>query len=303
MKRLKLVLGGIAAVLVLAIAWVAVISESRLSHVHAVEVPPRVPDPGLAAEGRQLARSRGCMDCHGEDLGGHVVLDEPLFARVVGDNLLRPPEGQAGATTWERMYRALVHGVDLESRPLLMMPSASYTHLSLHEIEAIAAYVEGLPSGGRDLPASRLGPIGRVLLATGQFEGMLPVEVIDHHARPIERPPPIGTAEYGRHVAQLCVGCHRADFAGGPVALGQPDWPPAANLTPHASGLARWSQADFMRAMREGRRPDGSGIDAEAMPWRAFGQASDAELLAVWRFLRSLPPVDRGGPQNARPSH
>lgn len=293
MKRFRLALGAIAILVAAAIAWVAIASESRLARVRPFDVPPRTPDPALAAEGRQLVHSRGCMDCHGEDLGGHVMLDEPLVARVVGDNLLRMPDGHAQATTWERMYRALVHGVDLDSRPLMMMPSASYTHLSLHEIEAMTAYLQGLPAGGRDLPDSRMGPIGRVLLATGQFEGMLPVEVIDHVATPPDRPPPLGGMEYGRHVAQLCVGCHRADFAGGHVALGKPEWPAAANLTPHAKGLGDWTEADFLRAMRDGKRPDGSDIDAEAMPWRAFGQASDAELHSVWLYLRSLPPIAR----------
>lgn len=293
MKRIRFALGVVAALLMIATAWVAIASGSRLARVHSVDVPPRVPNPALVEEGRQLVRSRGCMDCHGEDLGGHVMLDEPLVARIVGDNLLRMPTGHEDATTWERMYRALVHGVDLDSHPLLMMPSASYTHLSLHEIEAMTAYLQDLPVGGRDLPGSRMGPIGRVLLATGQFEGMLPVEVIDHVAKPVEQPPPLGTTEYGRHVAQLCVGCHRADFAGGRVALGKPEWPAAANLTPHAAGLGRWSEADFLHAMREGKRPDGSAIDAEAMPWRAFGQASDAELHSLWLYLQSLPPVDR----------
>ena len=77
------------------------------------------------------------------------------------------------------------------------------------------------------------------------------------------------------------------------IALGKPEWPAAANLTPHAKGLGDWTEADFLRAMRDGKRPDGSDIDAEAMPWRAFGQASDAELHSVWLYLRSLPPIAR----------
>lgn len=293
MKRLLFALGGLAILLAAAITWVAIESGSRLARVHPVEVPPRTPDPALAAEGRELMHSRGCMDCHGEDLGGYVVMDEPLVARIVGDNLLRMPARHADATTWERMYRALVHGVDLDSRPLLMMPSGSYTHLSLHEIEAMSAWLQGLPAGGRELPESRIGPIGRVLLAIGRFQGMLPAETIDHSATPPDRPPPLGSVEYGAHVARLCVGCHRADFAGGRLALGKPDWPAAANLTPHATGLGAWSEADFLRAMRDGKRPDGSAIEPEAMPWRAFGQASDSELHSLWLYLRTLAPVER----------
>jgi hypothetical protein len=77
------------------------------------------------------------------------------------------------------------------------------------------------------------------------------------------------------------------------MSHGGPQAPPAANLTPHASGLAGWSEADFLASMRTGRRPDGSEIDGRFMPWRAVGQASDQELQALWKFLRSLPSVER----------
>jgi hypothetical protein len=75
------------------------------------------------------------------------------------------------------------------------------------------------------------------------------------------------------------------------LSHGGPEAPPASNLTPHDTGLAAWSEEDFIVAMRTGRRPDGSAIDGRAMPWRAVGQASDLELQSIWRFLRSLPPV------------
>jgi hypothetical protein len=77
------------------------------------------------------------------------------------------------------------------------------------------------------------------------------------------------------------------------MAHGGPDAPAAANLTPHALGLGRWSETDFLTALRTGTRPDGTAIDGRSMPWRAVGQASDEELRSLWRYLRSLPPVAR----------
>ena len=62
---------------------------------------------------------------------------------------------------------------------------------------------------------------------------------------------------------------------------------PTANLTP--TGLGNWSEADFVRAMRTGRRPDGSAIDT-SMPWPYFAQMSDVELRAIWAFLSLVPP-------------
>jgi hypothetical protein len=66
---------------------------------------------------------------------------------------------------------------------------------------------------------------------------------------------------------------------------------PASNLTP--TGLGDWSEADFLRAMRSGRRPDGSLIDP-AMPWQYYAQMSDLELRAIWQFLGVVPPRPSG---------
>ena len=50
-------------------------------------------------------------------------------------------------------------------------------------------------------------------------------------------------------------------------------------------------EADFLRAMREGTRPDGSAIDG-FMPWRVYSAMTDVELRAIWAHLSTLPPAD-----------
>lgn len=268
-------------------------SEHRLERDYRLAVAAKPAGGVLAAEGARLARSRGCADCHGDDFGGKVLLDELPFARIVGSNLTQRPGALASAQYHERMYRALHHGVDLQSRPLLMMPSAEFTHLSAHEIEALSSYLHGLPHVDRTLPGSTLGPLGRALLVGGKLPGFLSAESIDHSKPAVSRAPPLGTLDYGAHAARLCTGCHQADFGGGAMSHGGPAAPPAANLTRHRSGLADWSEADFIAAMRSGTRPDGSRIDGAFMPWRAVGQASDEELHSIWIYLRSVAPVDR----------
>lgn len=283
-----------AAVAVFGIALlVYVASERRLRREYAVQADLAVPNPALRDEGRHLAVSRGCPDCHGDDFGGKLLIDEIPFARIVGDDLTRMPPGHDDRTVHERMHRALHHGVDLDSRPLLMMPSKEFASLSAREIAALSAYFADLAPVERELPDSAFGPLGRTLLVAGKLEGFLSAELIDHSAAALPEPPPLGTLDHGRHVAQLCTGCHRADFAGGRMSHGGPDLPPASNLTSDRSGLGAWTEDDFIAAMRSGRRPDGSAIDGSAMPWRAIGRASDAELRSLWRFLRSLPPVQR----------
>jgi hypothetical protein len=63
--------------------------------------------------------------------------------------------------------------------------------------------------------------------------------------------------------------------------------PPASNLTP--AGIGSWTEADLTRALRDGKRPDGSQLD-EFMPWKVFRGMTDAEIRALWLYLTSVPP-------------
>jgi hypothetical protein len=117
--------------------------------------------------------------------------------------------------------------------------------------------------------------------------------VIDHaNLKPPVVEPGV-TLDYGRYLSVGCIGCHGPNFSGGKIAIGPPDWPPAANLTPHAdSRVAKWSEGDFIAALRTAKRPDGVELNP-AMP-RAFGNMDDTELKALWLFLKSLPAVPMG---------
>jgi hypothetical protein len=71
---------------------------------------------------------------------------------------------------------------------------------------------------------------------------------------------------------------------------GDPSWPAAANLTPHADGLAAWSFEDFLRAMREAKKPDGTDLLPPMGPVTSFTRnMSETELQALWTYLQSLP--------------
>lgn len=74
------------------------------------------------------------------------------------------------------------------------------------------------------------------------------------------------------------------------------------NITPHPSaGIGAWSDDDFVRAMREGRSPDGHSY-WPAFPYPAFQYASDQQLADIWAYLRSVPPADTPSkPHDLRP--
>src|SRR5712675_3269139 len=76
-----------------------------------------------------------------------------------------------------------------------------------------------------------------------------------------------GDAKRGEYLAKMggCVGCHAEDkkdavpFAGGRALKTPFGTFYGPNITPDpGAGLGRWTEADFIQAMRHGLRPDGA---------------------------------------------
>lgn len=110
-----------------------------------------------------------------------------------------------------------------------------------------------------------------------------------------------GDAKRGEYLATAggCLGCHTVDEKGAPpYAGGRALKTPfgtfyGPNITPHpAAGIGQWGEADFVRAMRHGERPDGANY-FPAFPYPSFTQIGDADLRDLWAYLKSLPPSDR----------
>jgi mono/diheme cytochrome c family protein len=107
-----------------------------------------------------------------------------------------------------------------------------------------------------------------------------------------------GDAKRGEYLAKAggCIGCHteaRKDaqpYAGGRALKTPFGTFYGPNITPHTqAGIGSWPEADFIRAMREGKRRDGSNY-FPAFPYSSFTRISDADLRDLWAYLRSLKP-------------
>jgi mono/diheme cytochrome c family protein len=107
--------------------------------------------------------------------------------------------------------------------------------------------------------------------------------------------------ERGRYVFREAGGCScHTDTAPGapPLAGGRPIRSPfgvfyATNITPdRETGIGRWTEGEFLRAMREGIAPDGSSY-FPAFPYPSFTRMSEPDLRDLWAFLRVQPAVHR----------
>ena len=107
------------------------------------------------------------------------------------------------------------------------------------------------------------------------------------------------SVERGQHIATAmthCTGCHGADL-GGERTFPAPGGGTvvAGNLTSGGGGAgAVYSDADYVRAIRQGLRPDGATL--AVMPWQDFAVLTDGDAASLVAYIRSLPPVDRSFP-------
>ncbi len=110
-----------------------------------------------------------------------------------------------------------------------------------------------------------------------------------------------GDAKRGEYLAKAggCVGCHTEEkkdavpFAGGRALKTPFGTFYGPNITPHPqAGIGRWTEADFVRALREGVRPDGAHY-FPAFPYASYTNISDGDLRDLWAYLRTLPQSSR----------
>lgn len=286
----------VAAVVAVSVAGLIGWGEHKRHRVVEVEVAPvayRTASAEVLEQGRYLYRSRGCLECHGADGGGRVFIDDPNGLHVKTPNITlgaRSPTADYDERDW---VRAIRHGLNRQSQPLLIMPSEDYNRLTDADLGALVAYIRTLPPKSDGAADVRLPLPLKAVYALGLMRDA--AEKIDHRLPP-SKPVPVGTTvKHGAYVAAMCQGCHGPSLAGGTIPGAPPEWPPASNLTPGEGGvMTRYRSLErFKSMMRTGRRADGSAVNP-AMPFASLGAIDDTDLSALHLYLQTLPPKSTG---------
>lgn len=112
----------------------------------------------------------------------------------------------------------------------------------------------------------------------------------------------------GEYLARIgnCISCHTRRggeaFAGGvpfvaPYAFLGTLY--ATNITPDPeTGIGRWTEQQFVRALHEGRAPDG-GRFFPAFPYTYFTRVTNEDAKAIYAYLRTIKPVRYTPPPNS----
>jgi mono/diheme cytochrome c family protein len=117
-----------------------------------------------------------------------------------------------------------------------------------------------------------------------------------------QTPPSPETIAHGKSLTEAadCASCHTADpakpFAGGKRIETPFGGIYSANLTPDRdTGIGRWSDEDFRRALHDGVSPTGARY-YPAFPYPYFTKFTRPDLLAIKAYLATLTPVSNRPP-------
>ena len=288
MKVIKIIglsLGVVVALAALFYAYASYRVDQRLARWYdiSVEKLPITNDSAAIARGGHLVDIKGCRDCHGENLGGHVFADDALVGLLAGPNLTHGDGGLPGNFGTGNWIKAISHGLNSQGYPLMVMPSLETSKMSEEDLKDMIAYLETLSPVDNHVPESKLGIMIKALTFLGQLE-IIPAEQIDHQAPLVKQVDTTSPEAFGGYLSTMCSGCHRADMKGG--AAMAPGFPPVPDLT-STGAVGRWSLQQFSAALRTGRRPDGTLLDPN-MPVQMTKHYSDAELKALYTYLKAL---------------
>jgi mono/diheme cytochrome c family protein len=288
LKWIGYILGGLVAVIVIALGVFYFMSEQKLgTNFEATPDPITIPtdEAGIARGEHLVTAVVECVGCHTPNLGGQMLVDDPGFAQIPAPNLTGGQGGIGSTYTDEDWVRALRHGVAADGRQLIIMPSHWYNYLTDEDLGAVIAYLKTVPPVDQAWPARSVAFIPtRILIALGQFP-FAPELIAQNEPRPT---PEAGVSvEYGEYLSRVaaCRDCHGDNLAGG-TNQGAPVGP---NLTP-GGAFAAYREEDFLKVMHTGVTPGGRTL-SEEMPWENYGQMTDDELRALFIYLQSLEPL------------
>ncbi|MBX6364650.1 MAG: c-type cytochrome [Gemmatimonadetes bacterium] len=268
-------------------------------------------DSAVIARGRYLAYGPAhCASCHvtaeqartldagaRPPLSGGYAFHLPV-GTIWSPNLTPDRETGIGRYSDGQLARMLRHNVRPDGR--VAAPFMNFQGLSDADIVALISFLRSQPAVRNAVPDRKLNYLGKLIVAylvrprgpSGPTRATAPGEA-----------PTIERGEYLANYVAECVVCHTkrslvdgsergSRFAGG-MEMRDEAYPAlrftTPNLTPDpkTGHITGWTEDRFVARFQAGKLVPGTH-----MPWAGFAQMSEADLRAIYRYLRSLPPVE-----------
>ena len=263
--------------------------------------------PQRLERGRYIATAlSGCIYCHSPhqwSAPGHPIPTAMegageelpyggLPGKIVAPNLT--PDATTGAGNWsdDQLARAIREGIGHDGRALFpIMPYEHFRSMSDEDLASMIVYLRSLPSVRHELPKTEIIFPVKYLIRSVPEPVTSPVDG-ENTSDPVRR---------GAQLVNLagCIDCHSPqnngknlpglDFAGGQVFTGPWTTVATANITPDASGISYYDEALFLDVMHTGSVRARKLSDV--MPVSIYKNLSNADLEAIFAYLRTVKPV------------
>ena len=319
MKRTLKILGTVVLVLGVAVAGFA-------TYVAVTGIPRYEPGPlstKVEVTPEKVARGRKyagllCAGCHMDPttrrLTGKRMVDMPAeFGVAYSKNITQHPVKGIGSWTDGEILYLLRTGVDRGGQyiPPYMV---KLPLLSDDDLESIVAF---LRSDDPLVAPLAVDPPGRTRPSfLTKLLSHVTFKPLPFPRQRITAPPVTDKVAYGRYLSSSlgCFACHSADFktmneleperSAGYMAGGNPlldqngDVVRSANVTfDEETGIGKWSEADFTRALRTGVRPDRRVL---LYPMEPMPELTEEDAAALYAYLRTVPKLSNPVPRPER---
>jgi len=295
-KWFLILLGGLLGLLVVAVIGLSIYGTMKFKPKYAnrplYPISADTSPEGLRRGKYLMEEAMGCDEaCHspeGKPFQGTFedIKQGPIAAVFAVPNLT--PDKESGLGSWSdaEIARAIREGVDKDGVGLVVMPAYNYHALSDADVAAMVGYLRSLQPVHHEIPPFSANIIAKIMMAMGAFG---PSSVGEPITAPKETPAS-GTPEYGKYMVALgaCSDCHKENLAGGPLPFAEPGSPLSANLTP-AGELSKWTEAQFVAAVREGRHPGGGNLHDDMPRYKMTVE----DLASIFAYLKTLPPAEQ----------
>jgi len=222
------------------------------------------------ARGKHIATIWACTRCHGEDLSGMMIKNDPLSGMVPLLGTISAPNLTSGSGGIATSYadadwvRAIRHGVMPDGSVEVFM--FDYSTMSDQDLGDLIAYLKQVPPIYANYPEMRYGLITPVVSNIGLL--MPAAERIDHSAPRQVDPIPGATLEYGRYLSVICTSCHGNSIG---------------------NSVQGWKQDEFIHTFQTGVLPNGKQF-GPTMSSDTFREMTDTELTALWLYFTDFKP-------------
>ena len=270
----------------------------------------------VVARGEYLAyHVSGCIDCHSqrdykqfsgpvikgtEGMGGEVFNEIYAIPGVVfARNITPDTVNGIGKWTDEEIARTITTGINKNGDTLFpIMPYPHYNQMSKEDVYSIIAFLRTLKPNSNKVPERKL------FIPLSAAYPPLQSASLDNNVKPDVS----DMVKYGAYVVNsaACMDCHTPMdkgkyimdklFSGGFTFNMGSFVVNSANITPDSlTGIGKWTEEMFLDKFKHYRDPaiyaTNPGKVNSIMPWNLFANMDDFDIKAIYRYLRTIPPV------------